>query len=90
MRFLIQKQPKQFLKEYRNILMLPSYHDLKNENSYHMMMLGMCLCLSNDYEVLSNREAGRGRFDLVLKAKNSKSTSFVLEFKYLKNNSKDL
>lgn len=88
--FLTQKQPEQFLKEYSNILMLPSYHDLKNENSYHMMMLGMCLCLSNDYEVLSNREAGRGRFDLVLKAKESKSTSFVLEFKYLKDVSKDL
>ena len=90
LRFLIQKQPDDFMKEYRNILMLPSYHDLKNENSYHMMMLGMCLCLSNDYEVLSNREAGRGRFDLVLKAKKSKSTSFVLEFKYLKDVSKDL
>ena len=48
--------------------MLPSYHDLKNENSYHMMMLGMCLCLSRDYEIISNREAGKGRFDLVLKA----------------------
>lgn len=37
--------------------MLPSYHDLKNENSYYMMMLGMCLCLSRDYEIISNREA---------------------------------
>ena len=70
--------------------MLPSYHDLKNENSYHMMMLCMCLCLSRDYEIISNREAGKGRFDLVLKAKYSKSTSFVLEFKYLKGTSKNL
>lgn len=70
--------------------MLPSYHDLKSENSYHMMMLGMCLCLSSDYEIISNREAGKGRFDLVLKAKNSKLTSFVLEFKYSKDTSKDL
>ena len=70
--------------------MLPGYHDLKNENSYHMMMLGMCLCLSRDYEIISNREAGKGRFDLVLKAKYSKSTSFVLEFKYLKGTSKNL
>lgn len=55
-----------------------------------MMMLGMCLCLSRDYEIISNREAGKGRFDLVLKAKYSKSTSFVLEFKYLKGTSKNL
>lgn len=90
LRFLIQKQPNEFIKEYKNILMLPSYHDLKNENSYHMMMLGMCLCLSRDYEIISNREAGKGRFDIVLKAKYSKSTSFVLEFKYLKGTSKNL
>lgn len=70
--------------------MLPSYHDLKNENSYHMMMLGMCLCLSRDYEIISNRETGKGRFDLVLKAKYSKYTSFVFEFKYLKGTSKNL
>ena len=82
--------PNEFIKEYKNILMLPSYHDLKNENSYHMMMLGMCLCLSRDYEIISNRETGKGRFDLVLKAKYSKSTSFVLEFKYLKGTSKNL
>lgn len=90
LRFLIQKQPNEFIKEYKNILMLPSYHDLKNENSYHMMILGMCLCLSRDYEIISNREAGKGRFDLVLKAKYSKYTSFVLEFKYLKGTSKNL
>lgn len=36
--------------------MIPSYHDLNNENSYHMMMLGMCLCLSDNYKVIYNRE----------------------------------
>lgn len=39
--------------------MLPSYHDLTNENSYHMMMLGMCICLSGQYKVISNREEGK-------------------------------
>ena len=41
-----------FFKNYQNVLMIPSYHDLNNENSYHMMMLGMCLCLSDNYKVL--------------------------------------
>ena len=87
---LVNEDQEKFLESYQEILMIPSYHDLEKENSYHMMMLGMCLCLSNDYEVLSNREAGRGRFDLVLKAKYTELTSFVLEFKYLKDVSKDL
>ena len=50
--------------------MIPSYHDLEKENSYHMMMLGMCLCLDKDYEIISNREVGKGRYDLILKAKD--------------------
>ena len=70
--------------------MIPSYHDLKNENSYHMMMLGMCICLSNDYKVISNREEGKGRCDLILKAKDENKTSFVMEFKYVKEDNKDL
>ncbi len=83
-RYLTHEQQENFINEYQNILMLPSYHDLTNENSYHMMMLGMCVCLSNRYYILSNRETGKGRCDIILKAKDKKHTSFVLEFKYLK------
>ena len=70
--------------------MLPSYHDLKNENSYHMMMLGMCACLSNNYKIISNREEGKGRCDLIIQAYDKKNTSFVIEFKYLKEGKKNL
>ncbi len=90
MRYLRYEQSNKFIKEYKDILMIPSYHDLEKENSYHMMMLGMCLCLDKDYEIISNREVGRGRDDLILKAKDEKKTSFVLEFKYLKEDKKDL
>ena len=90
MRYLRYEQSDKFIKEYKDILMIPSYHDLKKENSYHMMMLGMCLCLDKDYEIISNREVGKGRDDLILKAKDEKKTSFVLEFKYLKEDKKDL
>ncbi|MDO5812514.1 MAG: AAA family ATPase [Bacillota bacterium] len=89
-RFLINEQLDEFNKEYQNILMLPSYHDLNNENSYHMMMLGMCICLSNNYKVISNREEGKGRCDLIIQAKDEKKTSFVLEFKYLKEEKKNI
>ena len=43
----------------KNSLLTPSYQDLINENSYHMMMLGMCMWLANDYQIISNREEGK-------------------------------
>ena len=79
-----------FEDRYRKILLtLPSYHDLKDENSYHMMLLGMCAWLSNDYEVISNREVGKGRCDIILKSKKNQR-SYILEFKYTKDSSEDL
>ena len=87
---LAKEDQETFLESYQEILMVPSYHDLQKENSYHMMMLGMCLCLDKYYEIISNREVGKGRDDLILKAKDEKKTSFVLEFKYLKEDKKDL
>lgn len=87
---LVNEDQETSLENYQEILMIPSYHDLEKENSYHMMMLGMCLCLNKDYEIISNREVGKGRDDLILKAKDEKRTSFVLEFKYLREDKKDL
>lgn len=87
---LVNEDQETFLENYQEILMIPNYHDLEKENSYHMMMLGMCLCLNKDYEIISNREVGKGRDDLILKAKDEKRTSFVLEFKYLKEDKKAL
>ena len=87
---LVNEDQETFLENYQEILMIPSYHDLEKENSYHMMMLGMCLCLNKDYEIISNREVGKGRDDLILKSKDEKRTSFVLEFKYLREDKKDL
>ena len=88
--YLIEEKPDDFLEQYQSILMLPSYHDLLSENSYHMMMLGMCLCYSNRYDIISNREVEKGRNDIILKAKDEKKTSFVLEFKYIKEEKNNL
>lgn len=79
-----------FEDRYRKILLtLPSYHDLKDENSYHMMLLGMCAWLSNEYEVISNREVGKGRCDIILKSKKNQ-ISYILEFKYTNDSTVDL
>lgn len=81
---------EEFEDRYRKILLtLPSYHDLKDENSYHMMLLGMCAWLSNEYEVISNREVGKGRCDIILKSKKNQ-ISYILEFKYTNDSSVDL
>ena len=75
-----------FITTYQRIIKsLPSYYDLKDENSYHMMMLGRCAWLSNEYEIISNKEIGKGRCDIILKAKGD-FTSYIFEFKYTKNN----
>lgn len=82
---------EEFAEEYQRILLsLPSYHDLKSENSYHMMMLGMCAFLYRYYDVKSNRESGTGRSDILLHAKRSEVPHIILEFKYTKDESQDL
>ena len=78
---MIAENKNDFLKNYQNVLMIPSYHDLNNENSYHMMMLGMCLCLSDNYKIISNREEGKGRCDMIIQDRDEKKTSFLIEFK---------
>ena len=76
---------EEFIDNYCDMLLsLPSYHDLKDENSYHVLFLGMCAWLSNEYDIISNREEGKGRCDIILKAKKESLPSYVLEFKYLK------
>lgn len=80
-----------FAEDYQGILMkLPSYHDLKSENSYHMMMLGMCAFMQRHYEVSSNRENGGGRGDIVLRGRKPQYPGMILEFKYTKDESQDL
>ena len=89
--YLQKGELDQFAGEYQRILMeMPSYYDLKDENSYHMMMLGMCAFLRNDYRIESNRENGTGRSDICLYSKKKNAPNFVLEFKYTKNENEDL
>ena len=88
----LKRQKKEDFKDkYQKILLtLPLYHDLKDENSYHMMALGMCAWLCHDYKIISNREAGKGRCDIVLKARKENQISYILEFKYAKESNTDL
>ena len=66
---LIRGNIDEFAERYQNILLtLPSYHDLQCENSYHMMVLGMCVFQQKNYIIKSNRENGNGRASLYIQS----------------------
>jgi hypothetical protein len=60
-----------------------SFYDLKREpeNTYHMILLGMFAHLTGGYWIKSNRESGKGRFDICLKAKDKSDFSAIIEIK---------
>ena len=43
------------------------------------MVLGMTVCLSDQYEILSEKESGKGRTDLILKAREKNFPSFIFD-----------
>ena len=86
LKFLLNKDIKNFkglLQEmfYKAV----SYYDVgKEEKYYHNLILGFVFGLSDKYEILSNREYGTGRVDLLLKAKNNLFPNYIFEFKVSK------
>lgn len=54
-------------------------HDV--EKVYQAFMLGMLLNLAPDYEVNSNREAGFGRYDILLRPRNTHKQGIIMELK---------
>ena len=88
---LKRNQKDRFAEEYQRIILeLSSYHDLNDENSYHMMMLGMCAFMRRDYIVKSNRESGEGRSDICLYSRSGRYPNLILEFKYTRDEKADL
>lgn len=63
-----------------------SYYDLgRKEKYYHNIFLGMIITMGREYNISSNKEAGQGRYDILLEPKDKIKTGFVLEFKVAKN-----
>lgn len=79
----LQKQLHQLL------VRMVSYYDTSYENFYHGFVLGLCALLDNKYYVTSNREAGKGRFDIQLMPKNVSFPGILIEVKATKNCTKD-
>ena len=61
-----------------------SYFDTKGKNPeavYQGFIAGMLLNLAPEYEIKTNREAGYGRYDILVKPKDKKKTAVILELK---------
>jgi hypothetical protein len=73
------------------ILEIASYHDTsrnKQETFYHGLMLGILSGLKDNYQVKSNRESGKGRYDLIIIPNNRDNLAVVMEFKAVDDESK--
>jgi hypothetical protein len=55
--------------------------DSTSENFYHAFVLGMMVYLDDEYEILSNRESGFGRYDVMMIPKDKSKKGVIIEFK---------
>ena len=51
------------------------------ENFYHGLVLGLIVSLRDRYRIVSNRESGRGRYDIALYPLQENTDAFIMEFK---------
>lgn len=65
-----------------------SYFDVGNcrakhipENFFHGLVLGLIVSLKDRYRIVSNRESGRGRYDIAMYPKQEDMDAFIMEFK---------
>lgn len=63
---------EEFEKFTKYIIKVNKLYGWKNENFYHGLFLGMSFYLDNKYSVKSNREAGLGRYDVLIEPINKK------------------
>lgn len=67
-----------------------SYFDVANgpasrtpENFYHGFVLGLLVSMRDKYRIVSNRESGRGRYDIAMYPLQAGADAFIIEFKVL-------
>ena len=51
------------------------------ERFYHGFVLGMVVDLSDRYQIISNRESGYGRYDVMIEPIDRSQKAFIFEFK---------
>ena len=81
------------LKEHLGKLLLESasFFDTSEESFYQGLVLGLCALMDHRYYVRSNRESGKGRFDIQMMPKTKDMPGILIELKTApKNSRKDL
>jgi hypothetical protein len=56
-------------------------HQNTPENVFHAFMLGLFMGLGSAYHVDSNKEAGKGRYDIIIIPKDKNKKGILIEFK---------
>ena len=51
------------------------------ENFYHGLVLGLIVSMRKEYRIVSNRESGKGRYDIAIYPFDRKKDAYILEFK---------
>ncbi len=64
--------------------MTSSHHINEKEQIFHVYTLGLLAILSDDYIIKSNREAGEGRYDIMLIPYDKTQNGVVIEIKQIK------
>ena len=82
---------KRAMNQYMNKVALTTFscfdtgthpsEETEPERFYHGFVLGLIVDLTGRYSVLSNRESGLGRYDVMLEPQNDKDDAIILEFK---------
>lgn len=62
-----------------------SFYDTASESFYHGLVLGLISMMDNQYKIKSNRESGKGRFDICLMPRNNKYPGMIMELKWKKS-----
>jgi predicted AAA-ATPase/PD-(D/E)XK nuclease superfamily protein len=73
---------EEILQEYfLNSISAFDLPDNEPEKSYHLFVLGLLVTLQDTYEIVSNRESGYGRYDIMLVPKDIIKRGLIIEFK---------
>lgn len=86
--YLLEGDFDNFTYELENIMLNSvscfDFNSNSKESHYHVFILGMLLGLRRRYYIHSNRERGRGRYDLVVEPMDKSKNGLVIEFKVAK------
>jgi hypothetical protein len=69
-----------------------SYHDVQGdapERVYQAFVLGLLVQLQSKYSIRSNREAGYGRYDVLMSPKDKTQQGYIFEFKKIDRDEKE-